>query len=153
MTLLLHVATWASLILSGGLFVISFAKLTRSLWFLGQSVLGKESGLDPGKIDGMSLALQGIEYLFLAPLPFVTFSSVAGFMLFRLRSPDADEKELGTALAQLNSAKRLVVGLIAAALATSAVGRANSPDGLGLDHGGGIAVVVLALACYLRFAH
>jgi hypothetical protein len=85
----------------------------------------------PNQLPGLSLeselitaALKGIELLFLAPMTFLVYRSLANYIACKTTGRENPEAE-----AAVTESKALVTSLMAAVVATDLVGKVLSPDG------------------------
>ncbi len=91
----------------------------------------------------LEMCLSGIEFFFLAPLPFLLPLSLARYI--RDSREDRDER---ASKADLLSVKALTTALLIAVLASSLVGEALGPDGLHYEGAISASLVIAVLGTY-----
>jgi hypothetical protein len=148
-----------SVLMSMCLFAIGLTKLGVVIYVESRfhrlvMMLSHKVGLPVGDLElsGISEALHGIEYLFLAPLPFIVFASAVRYIA---RSFERGKDEQSAALigeSEIVAAKRSVIGLIVGTIGAVCISRLTTPEGLPQGEGLGMAAVIVALALYVRLS-
>ena len=106
------------------LFAIAFWEIGKAIAVFVHLAAGPDPRVPP-ESQAIMVALKGIEYLFLAPMSFVVYSSLANYVVERARGGDATSAE-----EEVTETKRLVTSLMFAVVATDLIGRVLSPEGL-----------------------
>ena len=97
--------------------------------------------------QALILALKGLEFLFLAPLPVIVVYGVASQLIWMTRDPKSSEEPAGRQGA-LTEAKQLVIGLMIAVIGSALIGRLVS-NTLDLSSALGGAAIIVALTAYV----
>lgn len=150
----------ASVLVSMCLFAIGLIKIALVIYVestvnrLVHSVFPKVGlAVENPEFSGISEAIHGIEYLFLAPLPFIVFASAVRYIArsFSLKHESSESSSLGGE-EEIFAAKRAVIGLIIGTIGAVCVSRLTGPHGLQQGEGFGMGAVILALALYVRLS-
>jgi hypothetical protein len=110
------------------LMVLLFAA---AFWEMGKGIavfFHLAAGADPRvppESQAIMMALKGIEYLFLAPMSFLVYRSLALYVVDRTRGGGKANADVGVI-----ETKGLVTSLMFAVVATDLIGRVLSPEGL-----------------------
>jgi hypothetical protein len=106
------------------LFAVAFWEIGKALLVFFH-VLSPQDSAVPAESQAMITALKGIEYMFLAPMSFLVYRSLANYVADRVLGHQTPGVE-----AEVTETKRLVTSLMFAVVATDLIGKALSPEGL-----------------------
>jgi hypothetical protein len=103
---------------------------------------------DPNQSEqALIVALKGLEFLFLAPLPFIVVYAVTSQLIWITRDSKSSHEDAGREGA-LIEAKQLVIGLMIAVIGSALIGKLVSGT-LDLPSAIGGAAVIVALTAYV----
>jgi hypothetical protein len=106
------------------LFALAFWEIGKAVAVFMHLAVGPDSRVPP-ESQAIMVALKGIEYLFLAPMSFLVYRSLANYVVERARGGSGTSAE-----EEVTETKRLVTSLMFAVVATDLIGRVLSPEGL-----------------------
>jgi hypothetical protein len=106
------------------LFAVAFWEIGKALLVFFHVLSPRDSAV-PLESLAMTTALKGIEYMFLAPMSFLVYRSLANYVADRALGHQTPEVE-----SEVTETKRLVTSLMFAVVATDLIGKSLSPDGL-----------------------
>ena len=106
------------------LFVVAFCETGSALLVFFHILSSRDPAVSP-ESQAMTTALKGIEYMFLAPMSFLVYRSLANYVADRALGHQTPAAE-----AEVTETKRLVTSLMFAVVATDLIGKGLSPEGL-----------------------
>lgn len=118
-----------------------------AFWEIGRAILvffhfvSAQDPRQPAESQAIIIALRGIEYLFLAPMSFVVYRSLANYVVNKV----GGHGEGGT---EVTESKRMVTSLMFAVVATDLMGKALGPEGLSTKVPGYELALLVILGAY-----
>jgi hypothetical protein len=127
------------------IFAAAFWEIGSAIIVFFRSVSTQDPGLPP-ESPAIIIALKGIEYLFLAPMSFVVYRSLANYVVNKVAGHSEGE-------AEVTESKRMVTSLMFAVVATDLMGKALSPEGLSAKAPGYELALLAILGVYIFLLH
>jgi hypothetical protein len=141
----------AGAVCAGGLmvalFVAAFCEIGTSLLIFFHRIPVRDLTSTP-ESEAITVALKGIEYLFLAPMSFLVYRSLAIYV-----ADMANGGHNPAARSAVTEAKSLVTSLMIAVVATDLVGKVLSPDGLAQRRPIYELILIVVLGGYYLMLH
>jgi len=141
----------AGAVCAGGLmiaiFIAAFCEIGTSLLIFFHRIPVRELMSTP-ESEAITVALKGIEYLFLAPMSFLVYRSLAIYV-----ADMANGGHNPAAKCAVTEAKSLVTSLMIAVVATDLVGKVLSPDGLAQRRPIYELILIVVLSGYYLMLH
>jgi hypothetical protein len=129
------------------LFAAAFLEIGKSIAVFFHFGSGPDPRVPP-ESQALMVALKGIEYLFLAPIGFLVYRSLAMYVVDKTRG-----RTDGNAEAEVTEAKRLVTSLMFAVVATDLIGRVLSPEGFSVRAPVYELALLIVLGAYMFLLH
>lgn len=129
------------------LFAVAFWEIGKAISVFFHFASGPDPRVPP-ESQAIMVALKGIEYMFLAPMSFLVYRSLANYVV-----KGTDGGYDAKAEAEVTATKRFVTSLMFAVVATDLIGRVLSPEGLIVRPPIYELVLLVVLGAYMFLLH